>query len=286
MRTTAARASATLVDVDTVAEILSWARRKRNEGVWIARIAQKPAGGFRVIHAPCPPLKELLKDLNRRHLAPLDTGRFAFCRKGAGVLKAVRLHRAHPALLHRDLRDFFPSITQTMVCRTLVRRGFSHLTATVLARLCTLHDELVQGSPASVTLGNLVLARLDGRIGKLCEVNGLTYTRYVDDIAVSGGAARLSTLGDRIDRIIDEEGWTCGAKGGLFAPGEYREYLGVDIGKRLRVGARAKSRALQAHDALESGLIDYAEFQVRTGWVRAVEGPTMPSVMDPKSTVM
>lgn len=279
MSGTARRVSVTDVSPETANAIRSWIRRKHCAGVWTRRDEPKSSGGTREIHAPCNALKVLLRDLNLRHLAPLDTGRYAFCRRGAGVLKAVRQHRAHPALLHRDLTNFFPSVSDVAIGRTLKRRGFSQRSSSDLAAICTLDGRLIQGSPASVTLGNLVLGKLDARIGSLCEQKGLTYTRYVDDLAVSGGRRRLESLQPLIDRIIQDEGYPFGSKGGLFTLDEYCEYLGIAIGRELLVGEKARARALQAYEAMERQEITYEEFLAKTSWIRAVEGPLMPSVL-------
>ncbi len=278
MRASAARVFPGVVDSDMTTAIRSWIRRRQSPGVWLTREQPKPDGGTRTIHAPCDALKHLLRGLNHRYFAPIDTDPHCHCRKGTGVLKAVRLHRAHPALLHRDLMSFFPSVTRDRIRKTLTRRGYAPRIAADFAAICTVNGVLPQGSPTSVSLANLVLAGLDARIGTLCRDNGLTYTRYVDDIAVSGGEVRLAKIELLIDRIIEDDGWLCGSKGGFFPAGSYREYLGVNIGDELRVGAKAKSKAILAHEALERGEITHDEFAARLGWVRAVEGPSLPSL--------
>lgn len=186
------------------------------------------------------------------------------------MLEAVTLHQRHPALMHRDVASFFPNVDHLRVVRTLQRLGFNDEDAALIANVCIVDDELPQGSPASVTLGNLVLIKLDTRIGSLCEEHGLTYTRYVDDVAVSGGPGRLQTFGPLIDEIIDDEGWSCGARGGVFAPGSYREYLGVSVGGSLRPGLKSSEKALQAHHDLENGNITIAEFRGRMAWARKI----------------
>ena len=265
-------------------EIESWIRRKNNKGVWSEKALTKSDGSTRTIHAPCQALKRLLRRLNTIHLAPLDDSEYSFCRRKMGVLRAVRAHRSHPTLLHRDISSFFPSITQQRVRLTLSRRGFPSSVAAQIAAICTIDGVLVQGSPTSVSIGNLVLQRLDTRIGTLCKKHGLTYTRYVDDIAISGGHERMSRLAARIDDIIAKDGWQTGVKGGLYPSKAYREYLGVEIGPQLRVGGKAKLKALVAHQELERGDISYAEFVTRTDWVRAIEGAESPLLQVPAIT--
>src|SRR5207245_8505108 len=60
----------------------------------------------------------------------------------------------------------------------------------------------------SPILANQLLAQTDSRIGSLCVRNGMTYTRFVDDISISapfdlqkGGFSKL------VERILNEAGF-------------------------------------------------------------------------------
>lgn len=223
------------------------------------------------MRVPCGGLKKLQRRLNQEVLAVLDRERASYCRAGRGVLKAVAAHEHRPVLLHRDITRFFPSVTRRRVVKALIDVGFSERHARLIADICTVDNELPQGAPTSVTLGNLVLRNLDRRLSALCRQHGLTYTRYVDDLAISGGERRLTSLTPHIDRIIAEEGWTIGVdKGGLYLKGAYREYLGVSVGGLLDVGKTSTEKLQGWFDALERGEIDMLTFHQRTGWARAV----------------
>ncbi len=97
-----------------------------------------------------------------------------------------------------DISDFFPSVDEEMVEDILRRQlGASRQVARAGAALLTRHDEsdvsrtfLPQGSPGSCIVANLVLDRVDRRIQERAQRLGVTYTRYLDDIAVSGDRAR------------------------------------------------------------------------------------------------
>ena len=238
--------------------------------MWRSKEREKSDGRVRILRVPCAPLKAALRKLNRELLQNFDRNPHCFCRAKSGVLAAVRSHQRHPALMHRDISSFFPSVTRLRVLRTLQRLGFSDADAALIADVCTVDDQLPQGSPASVTLGNLVLIKLDCRIGTLCAKHGMTYTRYVDDVAVSGGHGRLAAILALVDRIISDDGWECGAKGGVFVPGQYREYLGVSVGGTLKPGRKSSEKALKAHQDLECGAITHAEFLSRTAWTKKI----------------
>lgn len=247
-----------------------WHRREREgeQGLWEAVTLTKGSKS-RLLHVPCDSLKRTHRLLNHTVLAGFDQQRGSYCRKGFGVLAAVAAHESHPALLHRDLAAFFPSVKRQRIVRVLTDLGLSSKHARLVGAVCTHAGVLPQGAPTSVTLGNLVLAKLDERLETLCRRHGLTYTRYVDDLAISGGPARLEQLTPHIDRIIRHEGWTIGdTKGGFYTPGEYREYLGVSVGSRLAPGAIARGKIERAYEQFENGSIDHLRLLQLTGWRR------------------
>jgi len=107
--------------------------------------------------------------------------------KGRSILTNARAHVRHPCVSVIDIRNCFPSIGPQRVFRALERVGFRKAVARLLARVLTCDHQLPQGAPASSTLVNLVLGDFDRKVGKLARQRGLTFTRYVDDIALSGG---------------------------------------------------------------------------------------------------
>jgi len=56
----------------------------------------------------------------------------------------------------------------------------------ILTHFLSYSHELPQGAPTSPFIANLVLYNFDLRVSNLCKLKGLNYTRYFDDITVSG----------------------------------------------------------------------------------------------------
>ena len=118
--------------------------------------------------------------------------------KGRSPRTNAAEHRAKKVLVKVDISDFFPSVDEEMVEDILRRQlGASRQVARAGAALLTRHDEsdasrtfLPQGSPGSCIVANLVLDRVDRRVQERAQRLGVTYTRYLDDIAVSGDRAR------------------------------------------------------------------------------------------------
>src|SRR5262245_405896 len=85
-----------------------------------------------------------------------------------------------------DVRQFFPNVTRAMVIEALVRLGYTREIAALIAELTTYKGYLPQGAPTSTLLDNLVFVPIDRYFQKFSQRLGLTYTRYVDDITLSG----------------------------------------------------------------------------------------------------
>lgn len=85
-----------------------------------------------------------------------------------------------------DIHDFFGSIDRKAIEKLLFVNGFDFISAGTLARLATLDNSLPQGAPTSPILSNALLYEFDVKIAKFALENGTRYSRYADDIAVSG----------------------------------------------------------------------------------------------------
>jgi hypothetical protein len=85
-----------------------------------------------------------------------------------------------------DLRKFFPSTTPGHLAPMLASLGFAGEVAEDLLQLVTLDGGLPQGAPTSSLLANLAFSAGDSRFIDLCRRRRLRYSRYVDDIAISG----------------------------------------------------------------------------------------------------
>lgn len=85
-----------------------------------------------------------------------------------------------------DIENFFGSITQEGIFRLLQARGFKQGESWILARLCCKDGVLPQGAPTSPIISNAYLFGFDDQMAVYCGKNGLNFSRYADDITVSG----------------------------------------------------------------------------------------------------
>ncbi len=165
------------------------------------------------------------------------------CAVRPGVSGLVRHPPAQPLdlplqgfdLLRLDLANFFPSVREGAVKDCLLRLGARGELANAMVRLVTLRERLPQGAPTSVAVADIVLCRLDVRLAGMAERRGFTYTRYVDDITVSGGK-RLARFEDLTRRIVTELGWELNEeKGSLVGPRQRHSLLGAVVNAKPNV---------------------------------------------------
>lgn len=86
-----------------------------------------------------------------------------------------------------DISDFYPSISRNRVYR-LFQKTFecSPDVARICTKVCTHDHHLALGLITSPILADQMMQEIDARIGCACRSAGLAYSRYVDDLTISG----------------------------------------------------------------------------------------------------
>lgn len=196
---------------------------------YTVREAPKPSGDSRRLNVPSARLKQVQRALLRVIFDRLRPHPCTACVTGRGTHWAYRRHAGHPALLRLDIENFFPSVRDEHVREGLLRLGASGELARLLSHLVTLPGELPQGAPTSVAVADIVLFPADVRLAGLGQQRGLTYTRYVDDLTVSGGEEKLTRAEAAIRSIPEKLGWRLNDKGGFSGPGERHSLLGAVV---------------------------------------------------------
>jgi len=160
-------------------------------------------GKTRTLLVPTHHLMRVQRAIYKRLLRPIELAPCVFSAPGRSCRANARVHVKHPYLSVFDIRDCYPSIGPQRVRSALRRHGFDNNAVDVISRLCTTHHELPQGAPTSSALLNLVFVDLDGKLEAIARGAGLTYTRYVDDVFLSGGA-RTPNLARVFERVFQE----------------------------------------------------------------------------------
>ncbi len=106
--------------------------------------------------------------------------------KGCDYVTNASLHTNKQILICEDVQSFFPSVMADRV-EDVWRGffGFSPDVARLLTMLTTKDGALPQGAITSSYLANLVLWRDEPTLQAKLAAQGITYSRYVDDMAMS-----------------------------------------------------------------------------------------------------
>jgi RNA-directed DNA polymerase len=155
-------------------------------------VLKRSGNGCRHIDNPIGLLKDVQGRIMRKILRPISlpsnmVGGVA----GRSVRDNALAHVGQPTLVKLDLRNHFGRITNEQVFAALRRElGMSTEIAAVLTQLTTVQHRLPQGAATSTALANLVLLPAHREITRLAADHGCRYTLFVDDITISGSAAR------------------------------------------------------------------------------------------------
>ena len=180
----------------------------------IVRILKRSGVGVRILEIPDDELmvrqRSILRWLCARRLAasPFAHG---FVRRRSIATNAVP-HVGKAIVIRLDLKDFFPSVSADMIRRALAEANIAPVDVRTITEICTLDDRLPQGAPTSPFLANLVATRLDHRLAALARkwrggVFRISYTRYADDLCLSGEDGRLNHIVPAVERIIRDSGF-------------------------------------------------------------------------------
>lgn len=222
------------------------------------RWVRKRTGGWRLLEAPKPRLREMQRAILHGILDGIAPHEAVHgFRGGRSVLTHARAHVGRRVVVRMDLRDFFLGIGAGRIHGLFMAMGFPAAAAGVLSGLCTarvplsllrgedapalswserqpfLADHLPQGAPTSPSLSNLCAFGLDLRLSGLARTLGATYTRYADDMVFSGDD-ELRRAADRLQAwvgaIAAQEGFAVNhRKTRVMARARRQEVTGVIV---------------------------------------------------------
>jgi retron-type reverse transcriptase len=121
---------------------------------------------------------------------------------GRSIVTNAELHVRRAFVGNVDIKNFFGNITKDMVSQCLRRNGFRPVECDLLATLCTNENRLPQGAPTSPPLSNAVLYQFDGRMDRICSNRSMQYSRYADDLTISGDDKAQIRRGIRHSQIL------------------------------------------------------------------------------------
>jgi retron-type reverse transcriptase len=245
---------------------LSQHRYRETVPHYITFAIPKRSGGERLIYAPKRRLKAVLRALDRLLVSKLPKSQHAhgFLR-GRSIASNAAPHVGKAVVLHFDIKDCFPTIHFGRVRGLLIALGYSYPVAAVLAVLMTEAPRqpvaaegklyhvptgprvCVQGAPTSPGLCNAILLRLDHRLAGLARKHGFVYTRYADDLTISGNdTAKIAKFLKLVPDIIAAEGFAVNPdKTRILRAARRQAVTGVIVNKAMGL-SRQERRKMRA----------------------------------------
>lgn len=206
----------------------------------------KKNGQLREISEPLPSLKEIQRWILENILIkiPVNPAAKAF-RPNYSIKENARFHTGQPKILTVDIKDFFPSIQPGRVFNVFRRIGYSPHVSSFLTDLCSLDGGLPQGAPTSPALSNLVMRSFDNRLLEFARNNKIRYTRYADDITISGDFD-ADNLKSFVYRAISEFGFLVNDEKTRLLKNTQRQLVtGIVVNHGLRVSRSYRMRLRQ-----------------------------------------
>ncbi len=254
---------------------------KRSDDFYETLEFAKRDGSIRYVSVPPDFLRIFQRTLLRDDLSEPElyhSAAFAYI-PGRSSVQCASQHVSATWLLKIDLEDFFHQIDERRIYWTLKKRGVQDFRAFFISRFVTrvlkekvswlpskynrfrrhglskkfrVDDKrlgfLPQGAPTSGAISNLVCFELDNAISALTFAHGLTYSRYADDLIISGAKQFDREFAERILKrvlkIVRANGFQPNAaKTRIIPTGARLKVLGVLVGGgTLRLPKEVRAR--------------------------------------------
>ena len=174
---------------------------------------QKRDGTERLIAHPSRPLKALQRWIARNvvGLAPVHPAATAYA-KGSKISRNAELHAATKFTTRLDFREFFPSFDSVSVGEFFRKisadnsLNFSDDDINFATKIVCRSGRLAIGAPSSPKITNAMMFEFDTLVaGEAANLNAV-YTRYADDIFLSGfDFLIVRQLEEKIRKIVDDQ---------------------------------------------------------------------------------
>ncbi len=148
----------------------------------------KKNGGIRKLRVPDVLLKAIQHQITEVLILPRPISRYAKAYyPGSSTVRNAKHHVGQSVVLKLDILHFFDSIRYSDV-KDLVFPSeiYAEPLRILLTMLCYHKDALPQGAPSSPAITNVIMAEFDEIVGRRCNLQGIQYTRYCDDMTFSG----------------------------------------------------------------------------------------------------
>ncbi|KZK94032.1 Reverse transcriptase (RNA-dependent DNA polymerase) [Pseudovibrio sp. Ad46] len=224
----------------------------------------KRKGGFRNISVPSPTLLHVQRWIvaNILRKIPVHEAVHGYV-ASRSVITNAKVHREQESILRIDIKDFFPTIESQQVQALFAAIGYRPELSVLMSDLCCRNNVLPQGAATSPAISNWAFAPLDRKLKELSQKYSYQYTRYADDIFISG-----KHIHDRIEsevaQILLEQKFRINrAKTRFMGPNRPKILAGVSIASGRLCLPREKKREIKqnAYYIIKYGLFEHCNWK-------------------------
>ncbi|MFK4345207.1 RNA-directed DNA polymerase [Paenibacillus sp. RC62] len=206
----------------------------------------KSNGSLRTISTPSYNLKAIQRWILDNILSSftVHTHAYGFV-KGRNIKDNAIVHTKKKLVLNIDIKNFFPSIKFEHVFYIFYDHGYTKELSYSLASLTTFKGFLPQGAPSSPCIANILCNTMDKRLLALATKMNADYSRYADDITISGDE-NIRDYIDTIKSIIINEGFDINyRKLRLQTNKNMQEVTGLIVNEDVKVKRKYKKKLEQ-----------------------------------------
>jgi len=168
----------------------------------------------RTVYAPSAKLKQVHRFLNNtifEYAAFNEYVVFSY-RKGFRTRDAVEKHAHNTFFFQSDISNFYGNVRLANVVNALSKQLDDTPVLDIkdyleqIIKLVVVDDHIPAGFSTSPLLSNICLLDFDNALLSYCENNNLTYTRYSDDLIISGkDESFIPEINSVIDTLLRQE---------------------------------------------------------------------------------
>lgn len=152
---------------------------------------KKKNGGERPILAPRKFMKVIQYWINDHVLNRLNVHSSCYSyRSGVSIKDNALNHIKQKFVSNIDISDYFGTINKKMINNCLRRNNIPENIINIISGLVTYNEVLPQGAPTSPNISNAILYDFDKKMSSAAQKLECIYTRYSDDITISGNCKK------------------------------------------------------------------------------------------------
>lgn len=193
--------------------------------------------GYRILSIPHHNLKTIQKWMlenliSKIQVSPNSRG---FIKNTSLYDNAIK-HIGKDVVITLDIKDFYPSIKKANIYRIFRGLGYTQEISKTFTDLTMTNSGLPQGAPTSPYLAHIVCKKLDKKITDLLNgLNACDFTRYADDITISGNVEIIKKI-DGIIGILNSEGFEVNHYKTRIQPSSRKQLVtGLVVNKKVNI---------------------------------------------------